>query len=349
MKSAKFTTTTWLIGMPTKAWIVLIASAGPPICIAALIFCVPLPGIGNLDVPRDRQVVDPVPGRVGAHQHDRVRVLVARASLGVGVVGSEQQNRRRASRRAGRVCGSSAAFAPGSSREFASDTPLENENQPSTAPDHDENEQQRDAERDPPAPVGGLRRDPGPVVRRPSPAGPERLRCRLRRRPAGRRATTAGPSSCRVGPGRRDRASRPPPSGGLGYPAIMSANRVIGVDLGGTKILAGLIDADGGMHETVERPTVTTSQDALLSRARRGGAVAAARGSVGGRIRHPVADRPRAWGRARRRGEYPAPGRSVPGGDAAAARPAGRAWRTTRPAPPTASTGSARAGERATS
>ena len=45
----------------------------------------------------------------------------------------------------------------------------------------------------------------------------------------------------------------------------MSANRVIGVDLGGTKILAGLIDADGGMHDTVERPTVTTSQDALLS------------------------------------------------------------------------------------
>lgn len=44
----------------------------------------------------------------------------------------------------------------------------------------------------------------------------------------------------------------------------MSANRVIGVDLGGTKILAGLIDADGGTYETVERPTVTTSQDALL-------------------------------------------------------------------------------------
>jgi glucokinase len=45
----------------------------------------------------------------------------------------------------------------------------------------------------------------------------------------------------------------------------MSANRVIGVDLGGTKILAGLIDADGGMHDTHERPTVTTSQDALLT------------------------------------------------------------------------------------
>jgi len=39
---------------------------------------------------------------------------------------------------------------------------------------------------------------------------------------------------------------------------------VIGVDLGGTKVLAGIVDADGAVHETVERPTVTTSQAALL-------------------------------------------------------------------------------------
>ena len=44
----------------------------------------------------------------------------------------------------------------------------------------------------------------------------------------------------------------------------MKADRVIGVDLGGTKILAGAIDAAGRVHETVERPTVTTSQAALL-------------------------------------------------------------------------------------
>ena len=44
----------------------------------------------------------------------------------------------------------------------------------------------------------------------------------------------------------------------------MRADRVIGVDLGGTKILAGVVDADGRVHETVERPTVTTSQAALL-------------------------------------------------------------------------------------
>ncbi len=44
----------------------------------------------------------------------------------------------------------------------------------------------------------------------------------------------------------------------------MSEPRVIGVDLGGTKILAGIVDADGTVHETVERATVTTSQAALL-------------------------------------------------------------------------------------
>jgi glucokinase len=44
----------------------------------------------------------------------------------------------------------------------------------------------------------------------------------------------------------------------------LRANRVIGVDLGGTKILAGIVDADGTLHETVEHRTVTTSQGALL-------------------------------------------------------------------------------------
>lgn len=39
---------------------------------------------------------------------------------------------------------------------------------------------------------------------------------------------------------------------------------MIGVDLGGTKILAGIVEADGSVGETVERPTVTTSQAALL-------------------------------------------------------------------------------------
>ncbi len=44
----------------------------------------------------------------------------------------------------------------------------------------------------------------------------------------------------------------------------MKTDRVIGVDLGGTKILAGVVDTSGRVHETVEQPTVTTSQAALL-------------------------------------------------------------------------------------
>jgi len=43
----------------------------------------------------------------------------------------------------------------------------------------------------------------------------------------------------------------------------MSTNRVIGVDLGGTKILAGVIE-NGHVLASVERPTPTTSQEALL-------------------------------------------------------------------------------------
>jgi glucokinase len=40
--------------------------------------------------------------------------------------------------------------------------------------------------------------------------------------------------------------------------------RVIGVDLGGTKILAGVVDRSGHVHARHEVPTPTASQDALL-------------------------------------------------------------------------------------
>jgi len=45
---------------------------------------------------------------------------------------------------------------------------------------------------------------------------------------------------------------------------MAEAKRVIGVDLGGTKILAGVVDSNGRIHETVEHPTPTSSQAALL-------------------------------------------------------------------------------------
>jgi len=47
-------------------------------------------------------------------------------------------------------------------------------------------------------------------------------------------------------------------------PPTVGASRVVGVDLGGTKILAGIVDDDGRVRETRERATPTSSQDALI-------------------------------------------------------------------------------------
>src|SRR5580765_5903762 len=44
----------------------------------------------------------------------------------------------------------------------------------------------------------------------------------------------------------------------------MAANRVIGVDVGGTKLLAGIVDRDGKVYETEAVPTTVTSQEELL-------------------------------------------------------------------------------------
>jgi glucokinase len=45
----------------------------------------------------------------------------------------------------------------------------------------------------------------------------------------------------------------------------LDGQRVIGVDLGGTKILAGVIDAEGRIQRQAERPTPVESQEALLN------------------------------------------------------------------------------------
>jgi glucokinase len=44
----------------------------------------------------------------------------------------------------------------------------------------------------------------------------------------------------------------------------VSAHRSIGVDLGGTKILAGVLDPDGTVHRQLTRPTPVSSKDHLL-------------------------------------------------------------------------------------
>ena len=45
----------------------------------------------------------------------------------------------------------------------------------------------------------------------------------------------------------------------------MPTDLVIGVDVGGTKILAGLVARDGTIGRTVEVPTPTAGQAALLA------------------------------------------------------------------------------------
>ncbi|HSC73742.1 MAG TPA: ROK family protein [Gaiellaceae bacterium] len=45
----------------------------------------------------------------------------------------------------------------------------------------------------------------------------------------------------------------------------MDGKRVIGVDLGGTKILAGVVDSEGRVEHRREHPTPVTSQDDLLA------------------------------------------------------------------------------------
>jgi glucokinase len=45
----------------------------------------------------------------------------------------------------------------------------------------------------------------------------------------------------------------------------MAGKRVIGVDVGGTKIFAGRLDEDGVVEQSLERPTPTESQEGLLA------------------------------------------------------------------------------------
>src|SRR5579864_9788819 len=84
-----------------------------------------------------------------------------------------------------------------------------------------------------------------------------------RRDPAcARRGRTAAPSPSVDRPCRRGTASpRRRPSGGLRYPLTMSATHAIGVDLGGTKILAGIVTRGGEVLRRHERATPKTQEE----------------------------------------------------------------------------------------
>src|SRR5438034_7612394 len=93
----------------------------------------------------------------------------------------------------------------------------------------------------------------------------------MRRRPPSspvpRRGSGAPAAAPSLSDGRRDRrgtASLRRACGGLGYPSRMD-RRVIGVDLGGTKILAGIVDRDGSVERHRETATPVGSQAELLA------------------------------------------------------------------------------------
>ena len=307
-------------------------------------------GDRNHEVARDREVVEAVVRRVGAHQHDRVGVVVASPGR------SCRRCRCRAAGSSSSASEEAAALLvraqpprPGRAGVFASVTPLENDDQPATPQTTTRTMRSARPSGDPAGPNGRAsapRRVRGTGSTRSARRASGLAGCR---RPAGCRASGREPFPAASGRGRRDRASRPAPSGGLGYPANMSANRVIGVDLGGTKILAGsdrrrrrhARDPSSGRRS---RPRRTRSSTSSSRRCRS----LPHDGVAGGRLRHPVADRPRARHRARRR-EHPAARCAVSRRDGAAARPAGRDRERRDAAPPTPSTASAPGAARATS
>src|SRR5262249_9380819 len=137
---------------------------------------------------------------------------------------------------------------------------------PNRTPDDEEQDDQDERDRDLAAPAD-----------LPRPA-----RCGLRARPAVAAAAVAvGP----LAPGllgaahRRDAApgSSPPveaggapslrggpTSGGVWYPPL-ERSPVIGVDVGGTKIAAALVNREGSIEGRIEQPTDVDSEDALLA------------------------------------------------------------------------------------
>src|SRR5204863_9888762 len=79
------------------------------------------------------------------------------------------------------------------------------------------------------------------------------------------RGFSAAPCLSYGRPCRRGTASlRRRPFGGLRYPLDMSARHAIGVDLGGTKILAGVVARDGRVLRRHERATPHDSQDSVV-------------------------------------------------------------------------------------
>ena len=133
----------------------------------------------------------------------------------------------------------STSLVPDGTRSFATLTPLlEREVARGGPGDHDQQEKrQEDADL-------AAARPAAPDLDRSRARGTSRSSCRTRARAARRTRLQRHLALLRCRRGRRGTASLRAPCGELGYPSPVN-ERVIGVDLGGTKILAGLVEPDG--------------------------------------------------------------------------------------------------------
>ena len=237
---------------------------------------------------------------IGAHDHDRVG---AEGALAAGALVRAEDEGRRGIREHQPVLrrehGVGARVEPlvrllhaAAERQIARAAP-----QTATARTSDEEDDEADPEPAARAAFPGLRLRPG--VARP------------RRRPAA--GAGSAPSSTRG-----DRALWPalPDRPGTACPWTpqrpiivatpgMSAPHVIAVDLGGTKLAAGLVDRDGAVVRRAVEPTELTSEEAVLAQIERLDRRAGRRRLRGARRRRPVHDRPARRARRHLR-EHPA-------------------------------------------
>ena len=175
----------------------------------------------------------------------------------------------------------SADVVPAGSRLFAAATPLARTGS-RRRPDHEEDEQQQDRDErarasipsgGEPAALPSLR--PAPVLA----VAPGQRHLALR--------ASAPVDAVRLLPEGR-------PSGGVRYPLTVDGTRghAIGVDLGGTKILAGVVTRDGEILRRHERPTPPDSQEDARSPSSRPRSPSCSTTTCRGRLRRPGADRP---------------------------------------------------------
>ena len=316
LKSAKLTTTTWLIGEAGEVVHRLDRERGAADLERGVDLLRRRAGDRHDDVARDREVVEAVVRRVGAQEHDRVGVAVAGAAADLRVVGAEQQDGRRVrEQQAALLC-----RAPPSRSGRGACSRRRRRSRTRTSSRRPRRRSARragaSAEADAPAPARPASAAPPPGA---AVVGARRFPPRCRRC----RPTCAGRSAGRA-IGRRGNLSLgtaaavdavrllfPRHPAGYVTHRVMSANRVIGVDLGGTKILAGVDRRDGTVHADGRAPDADDLAGGAPRRARRPSCASCRRTAIDAvgfgipsRIDH--ARRHRA-----RRGEHPAARRPV--------------------------------------